>query len=172
MTMNARRTMMPAEVHAAAKRLAFRQPQNVGPVHNASGQFVAADRYKWSSLNAPKRIHRDQVEPDRYRMDSKGDGEIFSERRGATTVYKNDGTTLGTNPAWKTSKFQGLFKTGAKGHASYMTIRTITPTSAGWNIPAQAGKHIARRVAAFAQSDNTLQEIVASGIRGAFGGGS
>lgn len=39
-------------------------------------------------------------------------------------------------------------KSGPKGHSSFITIRTITPNSPGWNIPAQTGHGVARQVAA------------------------
>lgn len=45
------------------------------------------------------------------------------------------------------SKYKGLIKTGPKGHTEYLTIRRLTPTSPGWNIPAKEGMHIASQVA-------------------------
>lgn len=169
MTLQARRAMMPDEVYQQAKRLMYRQPLRQGPII-AGGQFVAADRYTWSATNGPKRIRRGDVQPDVYKMDAGGQGELFLERRGPRTVENRAGKVVGTNPSWKSSKYEGLFKSGTKGHASYMTIRTITPRSAGWNIPAVPGKHIAARVAAFAQNDPGLHEVVLSGVRGLLGG--
>jgi hypothetical protein len=45
------------------------------------------------------------------------------------------------------SVHEGLRKQGAKGHTAYMTWRTITEDSEGWNIPAKTGTHIAAIVA-------------------------
>ena len=64
------------------------------------------------------------------------------------------------NPAWGSSKFDGMFKAGSPGHAQYMTIRTITPNSPGWNIPAQAGLYIAARVSKMAESSDELRDLV------------
>lgn len=50
-------------------------------------------------------------------------------------------------PGQQTSIFEGLRRQGAKGHSQYMTFRTMTPSSPGWNIPAQPGRFIARTIA-------------------------
>lgn len=71
----------------------------------------------------------------------------FEEHRSARFAGRDRQGNALINPAWKSSKVHGLFKTGAKGHHRYMTIRTITPRSLGWNIPAMHGKGVARQVA-------------------------
>jgi hypothetical protein len=171
MTMGARRAMMPAEIHEKAKRLMYRMPLLQGPIHSSTGQFIAADRYAWSAQHGPKRIRRGNVRPDLYRQDMAGDHELFNERHGPRVIEKRNGKILGTNPAWKSSKYEGLFKGGTKGGPQYLTVRTITPQSKGWNIPAMPGRHIAARVAAMAQGSSELHDVISAGVRGQLGGG-
>lgn len=76
-------------------------------------------------------------------------GENVEWWRGARAVAgRAAGGVKLTNPAWKTSKFQSLFRSTMDGGGSrYMTIRTVTPQSEGWRIPAQQGLGVARQVA-------------------------
>jgi hypothetical protein len=72
------------------------------------------------------------------------------------------------NPAWQSSKFSGLLKSGPKGHSEYTTIRTITPNSPGWNIPAKQGLGVARMVASVVPQH--IQGLLSAAISGALGG--
>lgn len=190
-TRHASENMMPRDVSAAAAQLTRRLRTNNGPVYRdmtvhdvtvggargtffdghrglltPSGgraqQFVAADRYTWDRAvraTESRRLTRNSV-PGLLQMGA--GGVVNDEQRGATFVGRGRGGPL-SNPAWQTSKFEGLFKSGPKGHTSYMTIRTITPHSLGWNIPAQAGRHVARRVAhelTYGQTREALEKIV------------
>lgn len=56
-------------------------------------------------------------------------------------------------PHWAASKYAGMVKTGAQKHTRYLTFRTLTPNSSGWQIPAKAGKHIAEKVRKKVESD-------------------
>lgn len=150
-TLSTRRAMMPAEVYNQAKRLDYRQKTNAGAQFDGNGQFMAADRYKWRGSSTNKRIKRGHVKPDTWAQDSAGAHEMFQERRGSRVVYDRSGKSIGTNPAWKSSKYEGLFRTGAPRQASYLTIRTITPKSEGWHIPAVPGLHIVDQVHALAR---------------------
>lgn len=124
MTMATMKTMMPEEVYDKAKRLSFTE----------FGK-------------------RSSVPPSRRRLTDNRSGFVAYEqglvlhRRTSAQLVGQDakGQDL-INPAWQTSRFQGLMKVGRKGHAKYLTIRTITPRSAGWNIPAQIGHGVARQV--------------------------
>lgn len=144
-TVGARRRMMPADVYALAKRLHYTTRRNIGPIHTSSGQFVAADRYQWGNRLARGHVRTGFIA---------GEHGLYEERRGPRQIGRT-----AMNPEWKTSRFEGMFKSGAKGHASYMTIRTITPHSSGWNIPAQVGKGIARTVQASLSGDSNVQTL-------------
>ena len=50
------------------------------------------------------------------------------------------------DPFHKQSTYEGMFKSGMKGHTQYMTIRTLTQESQWW-MPARPGKFAARKVA-------------------------
>jgi len=50
-------------------------------------------------------------------------------------------------PKYESTRYHGMVKMGPPGHTEYMTFRTLTPDSPGWNIPAQPGLHVARHVA-------------------------
>lgn len=135
------RSMMPSDVYGAASQLTHTTPKRVGPIYRSTAggsQFVAADRY---------------TRGGRYRDETTGPGisvgaEAVERWRGARMVLgrNSEGKRL-TNPAWKTARFQGLFRGGSPGHSEYMTVRTITPRSAGWNIPAAPAHGVARQVA-------------------------
>ena len=168
MTSSSVARMMPHHITEAARSLERTQRRNKGPQHEwrkwshgpgtpgskrhaVHGQWyrqhLAADRYHWGG-----RLHRAHTTP-RFIMGGSGQsaggpGEPgFSEHRSARQVGRDRGGNPLMNPAWKSSKYHGLFKSGPKGHSQYTTIRTITPRSMGWNIPAQAGYGVARQVA-------------------------
>jgi len=152
-TAHAARHMMPHDVHKEAAKLDRTIAKNVGPVTRpmallSGGQYqqhVARDAYTKTgghkgshSLKRPEGFHRPgQLVSSRR--------ETWQETRGARSVGTRDGKEL-VNPAWGSSKFEGLMKTGAPRHTKYMTVRVITPDSPGWNIPAQPGKYIAKQV--------------------------
>lgn len=148
-TLGTLKTMMPADVSRAASNLARHIPHRVGPIVRSTPdggqQFLAADRY--SIQGRPKQAHRLTDSTPGPRVIVGPDGVGFETWRGPRTVQGRDrqGNRL-TNPAWQGPKFRGLMKTGPKGHTKYLTIRTITPRSAGWNIPAQIGHGVARQV--------------------------
>lgn len=179
------RRMMPPHIYEMALKLHRVRKLNVGPVtrlddkRGAStfltgrgprfearslqasdpGRYqaahVAADRYHWPRRN--RRLDRSEVRP---MIQLGGPGapsgtEGFEERRSGRHVPGS-----GNNPGWGTSKYHGMFKTGGRRHTQYMTIRTLTPDSEGWHIPAQAGKGIARMVANGLQSDPELQRSI------------
>jgi len=174
MTVHAIKAMMPEHIDRAAAQLERTVAQNAGrrrewrrwvgpsgsgrrgtaayfgssphPYYAANGQqyqqHLAMDRYRWGG-----RLRRPGSSPVFIMggpgVSAGGPGEPgYTEHRSARAV----GGGL-VNPAWGSSKFEGLFKAGPKGHTQYMTIRTITPDSRGWNIPAQAGHGVARQVA-------------------------
>ena len=148
------RRMMPVEVYNEAKRLTRTVRQKVGPIYDAKGQFLAADRYS--------RGGRLIGGPSSGFFQSKT-GALFENRRGARAVSRGM-----VNPAWQSSKFSGLFKGGPKGHSEYTTIRTITPNSPGWNIPAKQGLGVARMVASVVPQH--IQGLLSAAISGALGG--
>jgi len=155
-TVGARRSMLPRSVYELAKRLRYTTRQNVGPIRSSGGRWVAFDRYKWGN-----RLARGHV-PTGF---IGGPDCAYEERRGPRQIGRT-----ATNPAWKNSRYEGLFKSGTKGHAQYMTIRTITPKSTGWNIPAQQGRGIARLVAGSLGSDPNVQALFDEALLGALGG--
>ncbi len=176
LTMGTRRAMMPEDIYRKAKRLQYRQRLNVGRQYDASGRFVAADRYAWQHPNvkAGRRMHRGEVSAA-FTMGGPGvdlDGWAGSYERRSTRLVGRDhnGNPL-INPTWKQSKFEGLFKTGAPRHSEYMTIRTITPRSEGWNIPAQAGHGIARTLASIAPGSEALNTVISSAMASVLAGG-
>jgi hypothetical protein len=138
------RAMMPEDVYQKAKRLRYTTPKREGPIYrtNDAGarQFVAADRY--SSKPGPSRLPElfagPQITP--------GPGRDAWRPAWRVAGRTRTGQRL-TNPAWKSSRFTGMMKGGSPGHTEYVTIRTITPRSAGFNIPAMPGYGVARQVA-------------------------
>ena len=156
---------MPEHITEQARALTYTHRLGVGPIHNAAGHFVAADRYAWGT-----RLRRRHTAPS-FIMGGPGASAGgphepgYEEHRSSRQVGKNrDGTPM-VNPAWQGSKYDGLFKAGSTGHTSYMTIRTITPNSKGWNIPAKQGLHVARSVASHLQSTTGLADTVTAGFR-------
>ena len=101
----------------------------------------------------------------------------IQEHRSARAVGRDAKGQRLANPAWQNSKWNNLFRTeqvgaGGRRESTYMTIRTLTPHSLGWNIPAQAGRHVARRVAAILQSGPVaadLMRIMAGPLEAALG---
>lgn len=60
------------------------------------------------------------------------------------------------------SIYEGLFRSGAKGHGQYTTIRVITPDSQWW-IPGRPGLHVAQRVAE--ESAPRIKEAIEAAFR-------
>lgn len=166
-THTALRTQMPTDIYAKAKNLKRTIPNNVGPLYAAGGtgrhtgqMFHQADTYQRGG-----RLSHDaagiQVSPN---------GQGVEARRGARAVAGRIDGRQPVNPAWRSSKYAGMMKTGAPGHTRYMTIRTITPNSPGWNIPAQGGRGVARQVAhavTHGQAGRQISELLRKAILGA-----
>ena len=159
-TNTAKRQMMPIHIHKEAKRLALRIRQNAGhqwhgkPVkkgrYRGRKRLRAVDKYSWQG-SSPLRL--DRSDPRRWVQ-----GEHSGPRSSLSNPPKEQ-------PGWTTSKYDGMFKTGPKGHESYMTIRTITPDSEGWNIPAQQGRFLAQKTVERIQRQmHYFEEVVLAGI--------
>jgi hypothetical protein len=145
-TRGALRSMMPEHIYKTAKQLSHTMKRKEGPIHK-EGRFVQADRYQWGGRM------RHQTSPKIQLGHGRGQAnEGFEAHRGERQVGRDRSGKPLVNPAWKSSKFKGMFRTGPPGHTRYMTIRTITPRSRGWNIPAQVGYGVARQVAANVRS--------------------
>lgn len=181
------KAMMPEHIYQQAKELHRVRKLNVGPLtrlaDRSTGQaktvtgndarlkalslhaedptrwqvsHVASDRYRQPHNPRKRRLDRSDVQPMIQLGGPGADGaEGFEERRSARNV-----PGLGTNPAWQSSKYHGLFRAGPRGHSQYMTIRTMTPDSEGWHIPAQLGKGIVRRVEAALSHDPALAAAI------------
>lgn len=179
-TYGARKAMMPREVYQEAKQLHQRVPMRAGPIygpaqisytggvaHARRGQFLAADRYRWQGPGSGYRVDRSSSRPH---IAVGPGGAASDEHRSARHVGTDRRGNVLHNPAWQHNKYDSLFKAGDKGHTAYMTIRTLTPDSLGWNIPAQPGRHVARRVAhvlQYGQAAQQLAEIISGPILGA-----
>lgn len=157
------KAMMPEQIYKQAKRLKRTTKTNEGPIRAPGGQFLHADRYNYGG-----RLKRGNVQSGFSAAPGQAAGE---ERRGERTVgHVYVGRTMGlrsgklalTNPEWKTSKYEGMMKSGPRGHSQYMTIRVITPRSRGWNIPAQPGYGIGRQVAS--ETAPMVEDIAANAI--------
>ena len=122
MTSASIKQMMPRHIHQAAKQLPYHRPGQAG-------------NRRLSRTTSPSIV-----------MGSHAD-RSFVEHRSERFVGRSKSGAKLTNPAWKGSKFDGLMKTGRRKQTRYMTIRTITPRSQGWNIPAMHGRGVARQVA-------------------------
>lgn len=159
------RNMMPKEVYRDALKLRYTRPTNAGPIYQG-GQFIAADRYTWAKGSTPRQRRLDRVDvPPGFRQSRTG--ELYEERRGERIVGRDRSGKALINPAWKTSKFAGMMKTGGPKHTRYLTVRTLTPNSQGWNIPAMAGYGVARKVAYIAGTSPELPALVVRGIEAA-----
>lgn len=160
LTASTRREMMPADIYREAKKMGQVLKRHMGPIRKPSGQFVAADKYLQPSGDAPRRISRPDVSTG-FRP-AQWTGELIEERRGRRHVAPGF-----ENPAWQASKFQGMFRTGSTGadEGTYLTIRTMTPNSRGWNIPAQMGHYLASKTVQGLQNDNRLAEAVMIGVQ-------
>lgn len=153
-THSAVRTQMPPAIYKQATQLRRRVGTRTGPLYSAGGfrspsgrqhagqMFQAADTYRWQG-SGPKRMSH--TPGPGIHVSRSGVG--VEAQRGPRGVSGRIGGQNVTNPGWKSSKYHGLMKTGPKGHSSYMTIRTMTPDSPGWNIPARAGHGVVRQVA-------------------------
>ncbi len=130
-TGRARRTMMPQEVYAEARKLKPSRALNAGLQYTESGQYVAADRYKWGGrLATPRGRASSAVIP----IASK-DAEMARKQAAGAKLYQ------------AANRYGGMVKmSGGKGHTSYLTFRVITQKSRGWRIPARAGLYIAKRL--------------------------
>lgn len=167
MTSLARRNVMPQSIYQQAKELGRTIRRNEGPFRTKAGRFIKADNYDRPRPPAKTRLHRPDVPAG---IVSGPDGN-YVERRSERFVGRARGGRKLTNPAWKHSKYHGLFKTGPRRHSRYMTIRTITPDSQGWNIPARPGKGIARRVAADIANNNDLSDLIGYAVKATLGDG-
>lgn len=188
-TRGAVQRMMPQDVYAEAKHLRRTVRRNVGPIfrfaqrqggkvvgytvqtgqaarrkalgmdgrgRGKDAQFIQADRYKWGDrLQRPERPPMIQLGGPGAPAGTEG----FQERRSEKKVPGS-----GTNPQWASSKWQGMFRSGPRGHSQYTTIRTMTPHSQGWHIPAQVGKGIARQIGTFVQQDGRVLDLLQTGV--------
>lgn len=157
------KSMLPQDVYTAAANLKRTIKRNEGPFYDGD-QFKAADAY-----NKGERLKRGAVQAG---FTVGGDGKVRVERMPSRTVgfirSPMGGKLTLVNPEWKSSRYEGLMKSGPKGHSQYLTIRTITPNSKGWNIPAQEGKGIGRIVAR--ECGPEVEEIVGDEIVAALRG--
>jgi len=178
MTQGTLRRMMPEHIYAQARNLSRVIKQNAGLQYGVHG-YRAADKYHWPKQRHRRRLNRGHTSPSiqlgaNQRQDpgahSPGRHNVgFEEHRGARMVGRDRNGGALVNPAWMRSRFHGMFKSGPKKHTQYMTIRTITPHSAGWNIPAQHGRYIMDKVATSLRSDGRLQEVMLMGVHEALG---
>lgn len=173
-TLRSLKTMMPKDVNKEAAKLAWHTPLRQGPIRGSEGQFLAADRYKWTDTkagNAAHRLDRSDSRPQFLMGSGIGhENTSIEEHRSERTVGKDrEGNTL-TNPAWQNNKFHNLFRTGGPRHSGYMTIRTMTPDSPGWNIPARQGLWIARKVLADVLANDDVSDLFRTGFEQALAG--
>lgn len=162
---SSRRAILPQRLYAEAAKLRSRIPLRQGPIYDADGKYVAADRYRWTRKG------------EGTRLDGDGGGANYlgGTDRGAEEHQRSERIIAGringrpaVNPAWQTSKYAGLFKTGDPGHTAYLTVRTITPTSQGWNIPARVGLGIVREATARLRADaqEEFENLLEDNLRG------
>lgn len=137
--------MMPESIYKQSKGLARTIPMRAGPVYSQAGQFLARDAYSVQGrAGQPSRLQHVADIGSRMTLSSRlaDQHHIVDVRRGATAVSPGL-----SNPAWQGSKFSGMIKSGPERHTTYLTIRTLTPFSAGFRIPAVPGKYIVARLA-------------------------
>lgn len=132
-----------------------------------------------SSLQAGQRLQAGQIvgreqAPIAGRVVSMGRGSdrhaVQIVHRAQRVVGKDRAGHLLENPAWASSKYDGLTRVGAAGHGAYVTFRVITPTSKGWNMPAVPGHFIARDVAALVAASPEAGQLFLNGILATLGG--
>lgn len=159
MTKSASKAQMPHSVYQNAKRQMWRVANNAGPVRGPQGQFRQRDTYRTESFgqNGPTRMTRGETSTA-FAPDPRT-GQLVQERRGARIVAAGRRGNDMVNPEWKSSRFEGMIKTGGPGHTRYLTIRTLTPDSDGWNIPAMMGYYVAARTAAAIDSGPELGDL-------------
>ncbi len=168
--------MMPESVYDKAKQLAQTVPRRVGPVVDKSGQFLARDRYGIvrSKDHQPSRLAHSASPGARQALSARtGDANnIVDVRRGATLQGVDRNGKILINPGWQNSKFHGMFKSpqGKSGN-TYTTIRTITPKSKGWKIPAMMGRRVVARLAADIDT-GALGGVLAKALQNGISGGS
>lgn len=150
-TNTATRHQMPEEVYQRAKRLARVVPMRRGPIYGASGftdpqgrrhagqMFQQADMYSVSGRGR-RRLTHGKGTPT---ITVGPNGVAMQAQRGRRGVA---GARGASNPPWQSSKYEGLMKTGPARHTRYLTVRTITPDSVGWWIPARHGTGVRRQV--------------------------
>ncbi len=170
MTKSAAKAQMPQSVYQQAKRQIWRVANNRGPVRAAApgggrGRFIQRDTYRTEDFGkggTQTRMRRGPTStsfaPDPHT------GELVQERRGARVVAAGRRGKDLVNPEWKTSRYEGMIKTGGPGHTRYLTIRTLTPDSDGWNIPAMLGYYVAARTASLIDSGPELPDLFEQAI--------
>lgn len=150
LTRATRSRMMTSDVYARAKKLTPTNRNNAGPQFGPGGAAGGAGQvFKQRDTYTRGERLRDPRPPSSSSTDSFG--RVTTLRRGAQYVgVDNQGRTL-TNPGWGSSRFDGMIRStqtvaGGGEQSSYRTLRTITPNSLGFRIPAQIGKYVIRQV--------------------------
>lgn len=163
MTRGTLKAMMPKGIYASAKGMSYTSRRGVGPVFagGAEGQaFKQSDLY----THGPGRRRLEHQAP--AGLVALPSGDLYEFRRNARSVGRINGREA-INPAWGSSRHDGMIKGGSPGATEYTTIRTITIDSPGWNIPAQVGYGVTRQVASYfrtPQGRAALEETFAGPI--------
>ena len=105
MTHGALKSMMPEHIYKAALQLNPTQKRKVGPIYSASGQFQAADRY-----DKGDRLKHHQPAGIQLGPGKGAHNTSFEARRGERQAGRDKQGKPLVNPAWKTSKFQGMMR--------------------------------------------------------------
>lgn len=158
------KSMMPAGIYARAKGLGYTTGRGSGPVLSGGGAAGAVYEQADVYSHGPGRHRLSHVA--HAGLVALPSGDLYEFRRSARSIGRIAGREA-VNPEWQNSKFHGMLKTGTKGHASYLTIRTMTIDSPGWNIPAQVGYGVARQVATYLRSPQgaaAIEEILTAPI--------
>jgi hypothetical protein len=151
LTYATRRAMMPAAIYARAQALAARS------------EGRPAERLRVDAELG--------LGPGRLWADTHGQSELW---RGEQRVAGRIGGKAVSNPAWKSSKVQGMFRVARGESSEYLTVRVVKPTSQGWVIPAQQGYGIARAVTAElrnGEGGRRMAALMQSGVLGSLWGG-
>jgi len=159
MTKSASKAQMPQSVYQQAKRQIWRVANNTGVVRGPGGQFRQRDTYRTESFGQTGAARMTRGDTSTAFKPDPHTGQLVQERRAARVVAPGARGRDMVNPEWKSSRFEGMIKTGSPGHARYLTIRTLTPDSAGWNIPAMMGYYVASRTAAALDSGPELGDL-------------